>query len=137
MTTIRTIATAFAAIAMTTAIPALAHPRLVSSIPAAQAAVQSARQITLRFTERLMPQLTGLEIAPAGMAGMAGMSHADHAAHMSMAPLPAIRTAFSSDGKTLVATFASALPRGNYTVTWHAVAADTHRVQGQFAFTVR
>ncbi len=134
MKTIRSIVTAVAAIAMTTAIPALAHPRLASSIPAAQAAVQSARQITLRFTERLMPQLTGLEIAPAGMAGM---SHTDHSAHMAMAPLPAIKTAFSSDGKTLVATFARALPRGTYTVTWHAVAADTHRVQGQFAFTVR
>ena len=85
MKTIRSIATAVAAIAMTTAIPVLAHPRLVSSIPAAQAAVQSSRQITLRFSERLMPQLTGLAIAPAGM------SHADHAAHVTMAPLPAIR----------------------------------------------
>lgn len=134
MKTIRTIATAVAAIAITTAIPALAHPRLVSSIPAAQASVQSTRQITLRFTERLMPQLTGLEIAPAGMAGM---SHADHSAHTAIAPLPAIRTTFSSDGKTLIATFASALPRGTYTVIWRAVAADTHRVEGRFAFTVR
>lgn len=131
MKTIRTIATTVAAIAITTAMPALAHPRLVSSIPAAQAAVQTARQITLRFSERLMPQVTGLEIAPAGM------SHADHAAHVTRAPLPAIRTTFSSDGKTLIATFASALPRGAYTVTWHAVAADTHRVQGQYAFTVK
>ena len=134
MKTIRSIATAVAAIAMTTAIPALAHPRLVSSIPAAQAAVPSARQITLRFSERLMPQLTGLEITPAGMAGM---SHADHAAHVAMPPLPAIRTTFSSDGKTMIATFAKAFSRGAYTVTWHAVSADTHRVQGQFAFTVR
>lgn len=131
MKTIRSIATAIAAIAMTTAVPALAHPRLVSSIPAAQSAVQNARQITLRFSERLMPQLTGLEIAPAGM------PHADHAAHTGMAPLPAIRTKFSSDGKTLIATFARALPRGAYTVTWHAVSADTHRIQGQFAFSVR
>ncbi len=131
MKTIRSIATAIAAIAMTTAVPALAHPRLVSSIPAAQSAVQNARQITLRFSERLMPQLTGLEIAPAGM------SHADHGAHTGMAPLPAIRTKFSSDGKTLIATFARALPRGAYTVTWHAVSADTHRIQGQFAFSVR
>lgn len=131
MKTIRSIATAVAAIAMTTAISAVAHPRLVSSIPAAQASVQSARQITLRFTERLLPQLTGLEIATAGM------SHADHAAHTATAPLPAIRTTFSSDGKILIATFARALPRGAYTVTWHAVSADTHRIQGQFAFTVR
>ena len=134
MKSFRTLAAAVAAIAMTTAMPALAHPRLVSSIPAAQAAVQSARQITLRFSERLMPQLTGLEIAPAGMAGM---SHADHSSHMAMAPMPAIKVSFSSDGKTLVATLASALPRGAYTVTWHAVSADTHRVQGQLAFTVR
>ena len=131
MKTIKSIAAAVAAIAMTTAIPALAHTELVSSIPAAQSAVQSARQITLRFSERVMPQLTGLEIAPAGM------SHADHAAHTAMAPLPAIRTTFSSDGKTLIATFASALPRGAYTVTWHAVSADTHRIQGQFVFSVR
>lgn len=133
MKAIKIIATAFAAIAMTAAIPALAHPRLVSSIPAAQASVTSARQIALRFTERLLPQLTGLEIAPAGMAGM---SHADHMAHMAMTSVPAIKTTFSSDGKTVIATLASALPHGSYTVTWHAVAADTHRVEGQFAFTV-
>lgn len=130
----RTIATAFAAISMITAIPAMARPKLVSSLPAAQASVQSARQVTLRFTERLIPQLTGFEIAPAGMAGV---SHADHSAHLTMAPLPAIKTTYSSGGTTIIATFASDLPRGSYAVTWHAVAADTQRVNGQFVFTVR
>jgi methionine-rich copper-binding protein CopC len=130
MKTIKIIAAAFAAIAMTMGLPALAHPKLIASNPAAQASVDAPRQITLRFTERLMPQLTGLELAPAGM------SNAEHMAHMAMPHLPAIETTLSSDGKTLVATLASALPRGSYTVTWHAVAADTHRVEGQFAFTV-
>lgn len=131
MKTIRAIAAAFAALAMTTTVPALAHTELVSSIPTAQSAVPTARQVTLRFSERVMPRLTGLAVAHAGM------SHADHAAHTAMAPIPAIRAALSSDGKTLTGTFASALPRGAYTVTWHAVSADTHRIEGQFTFTVR
>ncbi len=133
MKAIKIIATALAAAAMTTTMPALAHPRLVASIPAAQASVASARQVMLRFTERLLPQLTGLEITPAGMAGM---PHSDHMAHMAITSVPVVKTTISSDGKTLIATFASALPRGGYIVTWHAVAADTHRVENQFAFTV-
>ncbi|MCB4858687.1 copper resistance protein CopC [Sphingobium sp. PNB] len=133
MKAIKIVATAFAATAMTTAMPVLAHPTLVASIPAAQASVASTRQVMLRFTERLLPQLTGLEITPAGMAGM---PHADHMAHGAMPLVPTVKTTFSSDGKTLIATFANALPRGSYIVTWHAVAADTHRVESQFAFTV-
>ncbi len=128
MKTITSFAAALAAIAMTTAMPALAHTALVSSVPAAQSAVPSSRQITLHFSERVMPRLTGLSVAHAGM------SHADHAA---MAPMPALTAALSADGTTLTATFASALLRGNYTVNWHAVSDDTHRIEGRFTFTVR
>ncbi len=128
MKTIASFAAIFAALALTTAIPALAHAALVSSVPAAQSAVPSARQITLHFSERVMPRLTGLSIAHAGM------SHADHAA---MAPMPALTATLSADGTSLVGTFASALPPGAYTVTWHAVSDDTHRIEGHFTFTVR
>ena len=134
MKSIRMLVTACAMLAAAQAPAVFAHPRLVSSVPGAQASVQSARQISLRFTERLMPQLTGIDVSSAGVAGT---GHDEHVAHAATPPLPAIQTSFSSDGKTLIARFASALPRGTYIVKWHAVAADTHRVEGQFGFTVR
>ena len=43
----------------------------------------------------------------------------------------------SKDGKSLVATPTEPLSAGVYKVSWHAVTADTHRVQGAFTFTVR
>ncbi|MEO5707711.1 MAG: copper homeostasis periplasmic binding protein CopC [Alteraurantiacibacter sp.] len=131
MMTIRSIAAAVAALTMTTAIPAIAHADLVSSTPAAQSTVTSARQITLRFSERVMPRLTGIAVTHAHM------SHADHATMAGMAPMPAIRARLSHDGMTMTGTFARALPPGEYTVTWHAVADDTHREEGHFNFTVR
>lgn len=111
---------------------ALAHPRLLSSTPAPKAAAASPGQVVLRFSERLLPQLTGIEIAPVAQNRRNGAEHSGH-----HTPVPSVRTSYSRDGKTLIATFASPLPSGTYLLKWHAVAADTHRVQGQFEFMVR
>jgi hypothetical protein len=46
-------------------------------------------------------------------------------------------TSVAADGKTLKATPKARLAPGSYRVDWHAVAADTHRIKGSFAFTVR
>jgi len=40
------------------------------------------------------------------------------------------------DGLSLVGTPARPLAAGVYEVKWHAVTADTHRMQGAFSFTV-
>lgn len=42
----------------------------------------------------------------------------------------------AADAKRLVVPLASPLPPGRYTVEWHAVAEDTHRVKGRYSFTI-
>ena len=39
--------------------------------------------------------------------------------------------------KTLVLTLAKPLMAGSYQVAWHVVSTDTHRIQGNLAFTVK
>lgn len=137
MHALRTITSILTALTIAQAAPALAHPKLVSSVPAAASSVAGPRQISLKFNERLMRELSGIEVAPAAMAGMDKMTHADHAAPMAMPSIPAMKTSFSADNKTLIARFASALPQGSYKVTWHGVSADTHRIEGSYTFSVR
>lgn len=107
---------------------AQAHPRLVSSNPPANATVQSTSVVTLSFSERLMTGLSGADVAMTGMPGMT-----NHAAM----PVSGVQTSVGKDGKTLIARFAHPLSRGTYKVDWHAVSADTHRINGSITFTVR
>jgi len=108
--------------------PALAHPKLVSSTPAASATVGATNRLTLTFSERLMPRLSGVDLAMTGMPGMAN--------HAPM-KIGGTTTAVGEDGKTLIVTLARPLTAGSYKVDWHAVAADTHRIVGSLTFTVR
>lgn len=108
--------------------PAFAHPKLVSSQPAANAAVSKPTRITLVFSEKLVPQMSGLSVVMTGMPGMAN--------HAPM-KMTGFKTSVSRDGKTLIATFARPLPAGTYQAQWHVVSADTHRVEGKVAFTVK
>ncbi|MDQ4421618.1 copper resistance protein CopC [Sphingobium sp. DEHP117] len=128
----KTVTFGLAALLAAHATTAFAHPRLLSSTPAPKATAAPTGQVVLRFSERLLPQLTGIEVAPVAQNRRNGAEHSGH--HM---PTPSVRTSYSRDGKTLIAVFASPLPTGTYLLKWHAVAADTHRVQGQFEFVVR
>lgn len=107
--------------------PALAHPKLLSSTPAANASVAAPSRITLTFSEGLMPKLSGAEIVMTGMPGMPNHRMA----------VTGFQTATDADGKTLVLTLARPLSAGSYQVAWHVVSTDTHRVQGNLAFTVK
>ena len=112
----------FAALALAAlAIPgmALAHAHAAKTDPAKGAAVKSPAAVHVSFSEAVKPAFTGGEIdGPDGKAVRTGKPAFD-AARMEMT-LPV-------DG---------ALKPGAYTVKWHAVAADTHRSQGAFGFTV-
>ncbi|MCF8709649.1 copper homeostasis periplasmic binding protein CopC [Rhizorhapis sp. SPR117] len=107
---------------------ALAHPKLVSSTPAADATVAKPKAIKLTFSETLVPQFSGFELVMTGMPGMAS--------HDPM-KIAGFKTSVASDGKTMVATLPRPLPAGQYELSWHAVAADTHRIEGKFSFTVK
>lgn len=114
--------------ALVVAAPAIAHPKLVSSTPAANATVSKPGRITLTFSEKLVAPMTGIDLVMTGMPGMAN--------HPPM-KMTGFKTSVSPDGKTLIVTPARPLAAGSYDVKWHAVAADTHRIQGAFSFTVK
>lgn len=105
---------------------AQAHARLVSASPAPNAVGARPDRVALRFSEALMPKFSGADLMMTGPAGKTG-------AAVKIAAVAAIGT----DRRTLVLTPKSPLRAGRYTVAWHAVSTDTHRVTGSFAFTVR
>jgi len=101
-----------------------AHPRLVAANPAPNASVVHPARVMLRFSEKL--------IAPFAKADLM-MAAAPNAA---MAKLASNAT-LAADGRTLVVTPRAPLVRGRYTIAWHVVSTDTHKVAGSYAFTVR
>ena len=127
MLTLRHIAVA-AILAAGLTTTASAHPKLVAASPAANAAVSRPTRLSLQFSERLVPKLSKAELVMTGMPGMA--------AHPPM-NMSGLKSAFSADGKTLVLTPSKPLPAGSYRVNWSAVAADTHRIQGSYNFSVK
>ncbi|PKB25358.1 hypothetical protein B0I00_0554 [Novosphingobium kunmingense] len=123
----KTLFAAFAALSIGVSAPALAHPKLVSSSPAASATVAATNRLTLTFSERLM-QLSGIDLAMTGMPGMAN--------HAPM-KIGGVRTTVGRDGKTLIAALPRRLAAGTYKLDWHVVSVDTHRIAGSLTFTVR
>ena len=105
---------------------AMAHPRLLSSSPAANASVAKPATITLGFSETLVAPLTGIELTMTGMPGMA--KHA---------PIAIGGLTTQVKGKVLTVKLARPLAAGTYALKWHAVAGDQHRIEGNFNFTVR
>jgi methionine-rich copper-binding protein CopC len=108
------------------AVPAAAHPKLVTATPAANATVKQPTQIVLAFSETLVAPLSGIELTMTAMPGMAN--------HPRM-PIRGFTT--KVDGKTLTAKLPRALPAGTYELKWHVVAADQHRIENLYTFKVR
>lgn len=102
---------------------ALAHPSLVRSTPAADATIAPATEITLQFSEKVMPRATRIELS---------MDHG----RMKMA-MPTTAQDLSEDGHTLRARFAKPLPAGSYALQWRAVGQDSHPITGNYRFTVK
>ncbi len=121
---------ALIALAASALIPAVAsaHPKLLTASPAAQSTVAAPARIELRFSERLMPKMSGASIVMTGMPGMAR--------HAPM-PINGVASSVGKDGKTLILKPKARLTSGTYRIDWHAIAADTHRVTGTHTFAVR
>jgi copper resistance protein C len=101
---------------------AYAHPKLVKSDPAADAVVSAApKELRLSFNEELVPKFSSADVKDQkGQKVEVGTAAAD-----------------PTDKKQLVVPLTKPLAAGTYKVDWHAVAADTHRVQGSYSFTVK
>jgi len=114
------------AVSMFMATAAQAHPKLVSSLPAANAETAAPAKIELKFSEALVVQFSGAKLS---MTGMPGMTHA---------PMPVdASVAQGSDAQTMVITPAKPLTTGSYRVDWRAVSGDTHPITGSVTFSVK
>ncbi len=103
------------------ALQAEAHARLVSATPSPSSVVGAPKQVTLRFSEAVVPRFSGFDLVKAGGGAVS------------------VRTAVApSDGKAIVGALSGPLAPGTYRVVWHAASADDgHRTKGDFTFTVR
>ncbi|MEO7689168.1 MAG: copper homeostasis periplasmic binding protein CopC [Sphingomonas sp.] len=106
---------------------AQAHPKLLSSTPAAQSTGAAPKQIELHFSERLMGKLSGANFAMISMPGMA----------MKMPMKMNVTATVGGDGKTLSVLPLRRLAAGTYRLDYHIVSVDTHRVAGSLVFRIR
>lgn len=117
-----------------TATSAVAHPTLKSAVPAADSNAPPKNstvitkdktgaapdEIRLMFSEAVIAKMSGIVLKDgAGKPVTTGSSRTD-----------------PKDPKQLVVPVPSPLAPGRYNVTWHAVSEDTHRVKGEYNFTV-
>lgn len=116
-----------AMVALVAATPAAAHAKLVSATPAPNSIVAAPATLQLSFSESLIAGFSGAELEMIDMPGM------KMASPMKMP----VTAALSADGKTMVVKTSRPLPRGAYKLDWHAVSADSHRVEGSFTFKVK
>lgn len=98
---------------------AWAHAFLKTSEPAVGSTVSKApTQVVINYTEGVEPLFSSIVVKNAqGEAVQVGKPRLEH-------------------GDTHLAVALKPLPRGTYTVIWHATAVDTHKTQGSFRFTV-
>ena len=122
--------TLFASALMLAATPSLAsaQPKLLSSTPTANATVSKPAKLSLTFSEKLLPSLSGVDLVMTGMPGMA--SHAPM-------PIKGFKTSIEGDGRTMTVTLPRALPVGSYNLNWHVAGVDQNKIAGKYSFTVR
>ena len=101
---------------------AFAHPAMKSASPAANGTVSPAlKEIRFNFSEAVIPAFSGATITDrAGKVIPTGTPRVD-----------------AKNKKELVLPLKQALTEGKYQLAWYAVASDTHRVKGSYAFTVK
>lgn len=111
---------------------ALAHPHLLSSTPASGATVASTGVLVLHFSETLEPKFTGATVSSKMTMMVSGASTTQD-----MDVTGVTSAVDPKDKKSLILTVKAPLKAGAYTVAWHAVSTDTHRLTGTYAFTVK
>jgi copper resistance protein C len=99
---------------------AFAHAHLKTASPAEGATVAAPTEITLGFTEELEVKLSSITVKDA-RGGVVSAAQAE---------------AVPGDRKALKVRLKPVSP-GAYSVEWAATSVDTHRVTGQYRFTVR
>lgn len=104
-----------------TASIAFSHPVLKGAVPQADMSAQSPQEIRLTFSEALVAKFSGLELKDQdGKRVETGPAASD-----------------PKDKKQLLVPLKSVLAPGRYTVEWHVVSEDTHRMKGSYSFEVK
>lgn len=116
----RLLAAAGVAVAALAVAPATAHPKLIASTPSTGSVVAAPSKISLQLSEKLEPKFSGMTLMKTDGTDV-----------------PVVSKVGGKDGKTIEAKVKGKLASGEYMVMWHAVAADGHRVKGDYNFTVR
>ena len=117
----RPAAAALLCIAAVTAAPAaaFAHAFLKTATPAVGSTITTMpAEVRIDFTEGVEPSFSTIKVTDA------------HGAQVDNG------TAHLEAGDTHLTVGLKPLAPGRYTVSWHAIATDTHRTQGTFSFTV-
>lgn len=99
---------------------AFAHAHIKTASPADGSTVAAPAEVTLGFTEELEVKLSSITVKDA------------RGEVVSAAPAEAV----PGDRKALKVRLKPASP-GIYSVEWAATSVDTHRVTGQYRFTIR
>lgn len=117
----RTLTAFLIGIGLVAATPAaLAHSRPKVMIPAADSTVAAPSMLSVTFTEPLEPKFSSLNLTD------------EQGARMNTA----VSVPAPNDPKTLTLAL-PALKPGGYLVHWVSVAADGHRMEGEYKFTVK
>ena len=115
--------TLFASLALALALhtgTAFAHAGLESATPAMDATVTAPQALSLTFSEAVTLAFTGITLKAADGSEIAtGDASLD-----------------AETGSTLTVPLTAPLLPGSYTVEWHALSEDGHKVNGSYAFTV-
>src|SRR5258708_26983839 len=99
--------------------PAFAPPKLESASPTPDVSViTSPKEIRLNFSEGIIAKFSGVELK-------------DEGGHIVTTGDPV-----TDSKKQLVVPISTPLTPGRYTVSWHAVSEDTHKVNGDYSFRV-
>ena len=99
---------------------AAAHGKVLSTTPANGLAAGSPSEIRLVLSEAVFPKFSAMVLR-------------DQAGHV-------VKTGAASvdaSKKQLFVPLKTRLAPGAYSVVWHVVCVDTHRMQGQFGFVVK
>ena len=100
--------------------PVRAHAHLETALPAADAKIAEVREIRLVFSEAIEPKLSSIKLETSEERTVT-----EPAAQVDPA-----------DPKVLAVHLFEKLPPGIYKVRWAVVAADGHRMSGNYSFLV-
>ena len=112
----------FAAALLSLPLAANAHPRLKAAGPApGSAVVASPAALRIQFNEPIELLFSGIEV-----------TNAKGEKQATGTPVIA-----GADKTQMIVPLTTKLSPGLYTVAWHAVGDDTHRVKGSYTFSVK